>query len=153
MSKQTLLIVTNIFVFCEEVSILQDLDDTYFTINPNYVKSEKIEKILRRNIHQLFPELNFIEWQNICEISWNQVVCSSYLVNGTYETLIKLNTNCVQLVEDGSYDYFTEDVKYKEFLKDKQLWFFRPENAIVSYLYKSVNKLTISEWLMNKIKN
>lgn len=101
-----LVVVTNIFVFIEETSVIKQLglarSSVYYTINPNYVKSRTTKNNLIHDINRLGLGLEYITWGRINESTWDVMLCSSYAGDGTYEKLVNTRVKVNVLVEDGS---------------------------------------------------
>lgn len=146
-----LYVVTNIFIFMEELSTLGVDNDTYFTIDSRYVKSRNVKRKLIEDVFKLVGSIKYIDYYKISNYKWNIVICSSYQHEDTYKKLLTVKCNKFILVEDGSYDYFNTTVVHPEFTRDKDLFIFKPDSSRVRQFYKSVNKLSLSNDLQNKV--
>lgn len=152
-----LVVVTNIFVFLEETSVIKQLglarNRVYYTINPNYVKSRTTKDNLIHDINRLNLELEYITWGRINDSTWDVMLCSSYAGDGTYDKLVNTRVKVNVLVEDGSYDYFTEDVSHPDFVRGKNLFMFRPQNSAAGSIYRSVRSIKIDGDIQRRIMN
>lgn len=139
---KVLVVVTNIFVFLEELLVINQLfignESIYFTINIDYVKSREVKNKLISDIYKTGLNLEYITWGKIQDIKWDIMLCSSYLSDVTYEKLSKVKYKQNILVEDGSYDYFVTDLSHMNFLKNKILYLFRPQDCAARYVYKDI---------------
>lgn len=152
-----LVVVTNIFVFLEETSVIKQLglarNRVYYTINPNYVKSRTTKDSLIHDINRLSLGLEYITWGKINESTWDVMLCSSYAGDGTYDKLVNTRAKVNVLVEDGSYDYFTEDVSHPDFVRGKNLFMFRPQNSAAGRIYRSVRPIKVDSDIQRRIMN
>ena len=152
-----LVVITNIFVFLEETSVIKQLglarNNVYYTINPNYVKSRTTKNNLIHDINRLGLGLEYITWGKINESTWDVMLCSSYAGDGTYDKLVHTRAKVNVLVEDGSYDYFTEDVSHPDFVRGKNLFMFRPQNSAAGSIYRSVRPIKVDSDIQRRIMN
>lgn len=150
-----LVVVTNIFVFLEETSVIKQLglarNRVYYTINPNYVKSRTTKDNLIHDINRLNLGLEYITWGRINDSTWDVMLCSSYAGDGTYDKLVNTKVKVNVLVEDGSYDYFTENVSHPDFVRGKNLFLFRPQNSVAGSIYRSVRPIKIDADIQRRI--
>lgn len=112
---KVLLIVTNLFIFEEELSALDSINrddkEIYFCANPDYC-DEKASLNIRYFVNKYYP--NFIEtsleyYTVRTPIVFDYVLTTSFIQERVHNFLTLDNWKNLEVVEDGSYDYFSKE--------------------------------------------
>ena len=147
-----LLIVTNMFIVLQEVSVLKQLgmwkDNCLFTINPYYVKSKETYNNLLRDIRLILPNAEYADWRKLEVYNVDVAMSPSYL---TQEMVLDLGriVDKLILVEDGNYDYFMHDEEFLFDTTEKDLYLWKPESAACAWLYKGVHGIEVDNAMLD----
>lgn len=154
---RSLLVVTNIFVFFEELSALkyskEHYDSIYVTFDRNYIKCNTLVEELMGKIFKSLEEFNFIDFEEAVQEYWDNIICSSYITEYMYLHLSEMKYKDINFVEDGAYDYFGSEFCHGEMVRNHSLWLFSPNKSKYRSLFKRVNKIQLDNDLKYKMMN
>lgn len=153
-----LIIVTNIFVFFEHISVLKEKYsstvglEVYFCMDRGYIKSVQVAKDLYKRINKVCPRFVMINNEKAVKMSWDVAMCASYISDELNKTLRRLRCKKICYVEDGTYDYIGDDIIYTDLTVNNELWVFSPARAKNRECYKKVNRMQFSNETMHEMR-
>lgn len=152
-NKPSIIIGTNIFVFMEALSVVYKygIHNIFVSIDPNYVKSTDTAKALLIGMRKLEDSVRYIEWGKVGTVDWKNMICPSYAPDAVKRVYEGMHIDKIILVEDGSYDYYTENMTNIDFMRGKELHLFRPKESIHPEYFKAIYRIKIGDTLMQKV--
>lgn len=147
---RVLFIVSNLWIFLEEFSLMQQLEinahiDVY--VDPEYNKDPMVRQRLYKCIFTAFPEIKKYTKENNYDI----VVHSSYLEPASEIFVKEVSAGRELLVEDGTYDYLTSTDTREVYVispskakspKAKKLYLdYLPYSRIIQYFIKECERI------------
>lgn len=155
---KVLFIITNLFVFMEEVSVLQDLnlDDStlILTVNTDYntdvtqidFSTDLIcaaKKYLITVTRCAF--IQYVQFNDICNDHYDYIFSATHLQDHFADLLRNCDYENLVLVEDGTYDYQDEVPFHNDVVQAAlAVYLFHPERESVRYRYAALHGISMN---------
>ena len=155
---KVLLIITNLFVFMEEVFVLQNLnlDDStlILTVNTDYntdvtqidFSTDLIcaaKKYLNTVMQCVY--IQYVQFNDICKDHYDYVFSATHLQDHFADLLRNCNYGYLLLVEDGTYDYQDAIPLHNDVVQTAlAVYLFHPEREVAQHRYTTLHSISVN---------
>ena len=146
--------VQNMFIFLEECFVTEPCKGDCFTLNPFYIKDMATLDTLRKDIEQMFDDIDFtyVPFGECNKTEWDTIFMSSYMEDSYQPLMLRQYFKSLVLVEDGLFDYVNPERPY-DFYQDKTLYLFKPELASDQAKRAKIKPLKYEQNILTRFQN